>query len=169
MVCLSVTLLCYRITYLWFCSKRVCNTNGALLCQTLYYRLWGAGYLCHSYSLLLLSCQGSHRQRISDRTWLCPNKTIDKTRQWAGCGAWAIVTDLCFIYVNIYTRKTTTAQWVERTCPWSFSNCWQRWYQNEGSFPPVCNSSTTPASSLESALILWKDSRHWVKGRKRLE
>ena len=30
MVCLSVILLCYRMTHLWFCNKRICNKKGAL-------------------------------------------------------------------------------------------------------------------------------------------
>ena len=29
-MCLSVILLCYRITCLWFCNKRVCNKKGVL-------------------------------------------------------------------------------------------------------------------------------------------
>ena len=30
MVCVSMMLLCDRITYLWFCNKRFCNKKGAL-------------------------------------------------------------------------------------------------------------------------------------------
>ena len=30
MVCLSVILLCYRITCWWFCNQRFCNKKGAL-------------------------------------------------------------------------------------------------------------------------------------------
>ena len=29
-VCLSVILICYRMTHLWFCNKRICNKKGAL-------------------------------------------------------------------------------------------------------------------------------------------
>ena len=36
MAYLSVKLLCYGITCLWFCNKRFCNTKGAYLCQALY-------------------------------------------------------------------------------------------------------------------------------------
>ena len=39
MVCLSVILLCYRITWLWFCNKRFCNKKGGCyLCWTLHIR-----------------------------------------------------------------------------------------------------------------------------------
>ena len=34
-ICLSVILLCYRITWLWFCNKRLCNKKGHYLCLTL--------------------------------------------------------------------------------------------------------------------------------------
>ena len=36
MVCLSVILLCYRMTCLWFCNKRFCNKRGCYLCWMLY-------------------------------------------------------------------------------------------------------------------------------------
>ena len=38
MVCLSVMLLCYRMTCLWFCNKRFVIKNRHSLCQTLYMR-----------------------------------------------------------------------------------------------------------------------------------
>ena len=40
MGCLNVILLCYRITCLWFCSKRFCDKKGHYLCQTLYIFKW---------------------------------------------------------------------------------------------------------------------------------
>ena len=39
MVCLSVILLCYRITCLWICNKRVCNKKGTLYFLTCIYLL----------------------------------------------------------------------------------------------------------------------------------
>ena len=35
-LCLSVVLLGYRITCLWFCNRRFCNKKGCYLCQMLY-------------------------------------------------------------------------------------------------------------------------------------
>ena len=48
MMCLSVLLLYYRITHLWFCNRRFYNKKGCYLCQTLCIKIpFCTPPLCH--------------------------------------------------------------------------------------------------------------------------
>ena len=57
MMCLSVVVLCYRITCWWLCNKRFCNKKGHYLCQTLYFSI----YLYLLQFLLWMSYSSEYR------------------------------------------------------------------------------------------------------------
>ena len=54
MVCLSVILLCYRITCWWFCNKRVCNLKRALFVPDSVYQPKTAVHFHHTSKIFLI-------------------------------------------------------------------------------------------------------------------